>query len=170
MWGAAVVSRDALLAQLAQHLFHHVVTLGGRAGATRFLQHRGVAQGSVVSAQLCNGYHGRLEKLLFARAPAALRAALGGGGGGGGGLRAGGGGGGGGTLLLRLIDDFLLVTADEAVARADVRRADARPQPDRGAGRARRRRRRRRRRRGRAPRRALAAREPRQDARQLRVR
>ncbi|CRG91151.1 telomerase reverse transcriptase [Talaromyces islandicus] len=80
---------DALLDLLDEHVRKNLVKIGKK----YFRQKNGIPQGSVLSSLLCNFFYGELERdvLGFLNCERAL--------------------------LLRLIDDFLLVTTDAALAK-----------------------------------------------------
>jgi len=95
----SVARRDALVELLREHLFGHTVQLSAR-GTRFFRQARGIAQGSILSALLCNVFYGHLEaSLLPDMVPPTAAGAV------------------GNVLLLRLMDDFLCVSTDEANVR-----------------------------------------------------
>ena len=109
------VSRAALLAELRRHLSEHRVALGGAA----LRQTRGIPQGSVLSVLLCNLYFGQIDSMVFdavlgrrmgkkERRAASLRAPA-------------ASAGGHATLIMRLVDDYLVVSSDEAVVAAFLR-------------------------------------------------
>ncbi|KAJ6147666.1 Telomere reverse transcriptase [Penicillium chrysogenum] len=78
---------DSLLDLLDEHVRHNLVKIG----KTYFRQRNGIPQGSVLSSVLCNFFYAELERevLGFINED---------------------------SLLLRLVDDFLLITPDAAVA------------------------------------------------------
>ncbi|KAJ5841227.1 Telomere reverse transcriptase [Penicillium rubens] len=78
---------DSLLDLLDEHVRHNLVKIG----KTYFRQRNGIPQGSVLSSVLCNFFYAELERevLGFINKD---------------------------SLLLRLVDDFLLITPDAAVA------------------------------------------------------
>ncbi|KGO41911.1 Telomere reverse transcriptase [Penicillium expansum] len=79
---------DGLLALLDEHVRHNLVKIGNK----YFRQRNGIPQGSVLSSILCNFFYAELErKILGFIKPE-------------------------NSLLLRLVDDFLLITPDAAVA------------------------------------------------------
>lgn len=82
-------SVDALLDLLSEHVRKNLVKIGKK----YFRQKNGIPQGSILSSLLCNFFYGKLERevLTFLDQDD--------------------------TLLLRLIDDFLLITADPALAK-----------------------------------------------------
>ncbi|KGO64785.1 Telomere reverse transcriptase [Penicillium italicum] len=79
---------DSLLALLDEHVRHNLVKIGEK----YFRQRNGIPQGSVLSSILCNFFYAELERkaLGFIKPED--------------------------SLLLRLVDDFLLITPDAAVA------------------------------------------------------
>ena len=81
---------EDLLALLAQHIGNNLVKIGKKF----FRQRNGIPQGSVVSALLCNFFYGEHEKeeLGFLREKSDE------------------------AVLMRLIDDYLLITTDRALA------------------------------------------------------
>ncbi|PHH87076.1 hypothetical protein CDD83_9337 [Cordyceps sp. RAO-2017] len=86
-------SVESLVSLLADHVERHLV----RFGRKYFRQSRGIPQGSVLSSSLCNYFYADLEMrhLGFLSSPD--------------------------CLLMRLVDDFLLISLDEAKAAAFVR-------------------------------------------------
>jgi telomerase reverse transcriptase len=88
----------SLLTLLAEHVDTNIVKIGKK----YYRQRSGVPQGSVVSSMLCNYFYGDLEArhLGFLAADDGSRE---------------------GSLLMRLVDDFLLITTDEARAARFVR-------------------------------------------------
>jgi telomerase reverse transcriptase len=55
-----VVRREQLIDLLREHIFNNMVQISAR-GVRYFKQHMGIAQGSILSALLCNIYYGSLE-------------------------------------------------------------------------------------------------------------
>jgi len=82
-----------ILALLKEHVECNVVKIGKK----YYRQKNGIPQGSVLSSLLCNFFYGKLEKevLQFVARPD--------------------------TILLRLIDDFLLITPERALAETFLR-------------------------------------------------
>jgi telomerase reverse transcriptase len=80
--------KQNILALLKEHVEYNVVKIGKK----YYRQKNGIPQGSVLSSLLCNFFYGKLENevLQFAGRPD--------------------------TVLLRLIDDFLLITTERALA------------------------------------------------------
>jgi telomerase reverse transcriptase len=80
--------KQKILSLLKEHVEYNVVKIGKK----YYRQKNGIPQGSVLSSLLCSFFYGKLEKevLGFLRRPD--------------------------TILLRLIDDFLLITTERAVA------------------------------------------------------
>ncbi|KAI2147442.1 Telomerase reverse transcriptase [Ophidiomyces ophidiicola] len=93
------LAANDVLALLEQHVRHHVVRIGRKF----FRQARGIPQGSVVSGALCNLFYAQHERERLAFVQRAEDRAP------------------GSALLLRLIDDYLLVTTAEDVARRFLR-------------------------------------------------
>lgn len=91
---AAVSTKDtrAMLDLVSEHVGQNLVKIGGKT----YRQKRGIPQGSVLSSFLCSYFYADMEQkhLGFLRADD--------------------------CLLIRLIDDFLLITADEAKAKRFV--------------------------------------------------
>ncbi|KAJ5804517.1 uncharacterized protein N7518_000820 [Penicillium psychrosexuale] len=86
--GQKVNDADGLLELLSEHVQNNLVKIGKKF----FRQRNGIPQGSVLSSLLCNFFYAELErKVLSFIKPED-------------------------SLLLRLVDDFLLVTPDVAVA------------------------------------------------------
>jgi telomerase reverse transcriptase len=86
--GQRIKNRDAILNLLNEHIGSNTVKIGRKF----YRQKNGIPQGSIVSTLLCNLFYGQLEQdnLSFIKTP--------------------------GTVLLRLIDDFLLISTDKAIA------------------------------------------------------
>jgi telomerase reverse transcriptase len=86
--GQQIKKRDVILNLLNEHVESNTVKIGRKL----YRQKNGIPQGSIVSSLLCNLFYGQLEqdKLSFIKTP--------------------------GTVLLRLIDDFLLISTDKAIA------------------------------------------------------
>lgn len=80
---------DTLLDLLDEHVRKNLVKIGKK----YFRQKNGIPQGSVLSSLLCNFFYGELEREVLGFLDREK------------------------TLLLRLIDDFLLITTDAALAR-----------------------------------------------------
>jgi telomerase reverse transcriptase len=59
-----VVRRQQLIELLREHIFGHLVQISAR-GVQYFKQHMGIAQGSILSALLCNIYYGTLETSII---------------------------------------------------------------------------------------------------------
>ncbi|OQE32998.1 hypothetical protein PENFLA_c001G08043 [Penicillium flavigenum] len=78
---------DSLLDLLDEHVRHNLVKIGKK----YFRQRNGIPQGSVLSSVLCNFFYAELERELLGFINED-------------------------SLLLRLVDDFLLITPDAAVA------------------------------------------------------
>mmetsp|Transcript_12041 Transcript_12041/g.23862 ORF Transcript_12041/g.23862 Transcript_12041/m.23862 type:complete len:620 (-) Transcript_12041:273-2132(-) len=85
----SVVHRDSLLKMLWQHIFEHTIQISAR-GTQFFRQHMGIAQGSILSALLCNIYYGHLETSVL---PQYLNSDS--------------------LVVMRLMDDYLAITSTE---------------------------------------------------------
>jgi len=96
--GSTLTSKDKIIALLREHLKSHLVVTKGRHGDRYLLQTKGIPQGSVLSGFLCNFYYGNMEKELFGNSVQRGRSMN---------DRA--------HLLVRIIDDFLLITTDQAL-------------------------------------------------------
>ena len=59
-----VVQRQQLIELLREHIFNNMVQISAR-GVRYFKQHMGIAQGSILSALLCNIYYGSLETTVI---------------------------------------------------------------------------------------------------------
>jgi hypothetical protein len=94
---AKAVHRETLLQQLEAHLLDHEIDAAGAGSEGLLLQIRGIPQGSVLSSLLCNMYYGKFEQDQLS--PLLSRSCKD-----------------GSSLLMRLVDDFLLVTADIRIA------------------------------------------------------
>lgn len=93
--------KEALMAQLKEHLTSHLVAVRGRYGDRYLVQRTGIPQGSVLSTMLCNFYYGSVERKLLSDCfgkPKATTASQ-------------------HSLLVRMVDDFMLVTTDQTKLR-----------------------------------------------------
>ena len=93
-----VARKTDLLNLLREHLSRNLLAIRDTSGPQLLLQTSGIPQGSILSSMLCNYYYGDMEKWLldgvFDGSPRSSH------------------------LLIRLIDDMLLITDKEKVARA----------------------------------------------------
>lgn len=90
-------SRQAVLALLREHIKNNIVKIG----KTYYRQMIGIPQGSILSTLLCNFFYGYMEKheLGFTKRQD--------------------------SVLMRLVDDFLFITSDRAVAEQFLRKMHA---------------------------------------------
>ena len=107
----SVAKKSQLLSLLREHLFSHMVVLGGRSGPRFLSQTCGIAQGSILSTHLCNYYYGNIQEELLngvfkeqeqckdacviEKTTVQLNPP---------------------HLLVRIVDDFLLVTTDKGTS------------------------------------------------------
>ncbi len=97
-----VASKTDLLHQIQEHLLKNLLVMKDEIGSKLYIQKIGIPQGSVLSSLLCNFYYGDIEEsLLDGVFEGDTREQ---------------------NLLVRIIDDFLLITTDENIAKRFLRK------------------------------------------------
>ena len=92
--GCAIIKKQDIMTQLAEHLHRNLLAMPGRFGKRYFLQKSGIPQGSVLSSFLCNYYYGKMETVILGNMLENASE----------------------SALIRIMDDFIFITTDCSLA------------------------------------------------------